>query len=502
MRSLPPARLLVCGLLALLLSGWPALASERPAADSQRRTFATSNLRNTQRLLPLNRFHWSRQAQQDPQGFYDEPAGLCEDYPPESRTPAKVERDLAVMRQVGARVLRVGISWLDVESEPGKYDWRFWDLLVEKTRRAGVTLIPYVCYTPYWAAQRHDNSWRQPPKDVATFGRFMYAIAHRYKGRILSWELWNEPDNPDFWLGSAEQYARLVEEGARQVRRADPQAVLVLGGISSAVSPFFRELLSRYAITSTVDAVNMHGYAETWNADRIEDYPYRIASLASDVYATGQRPDLWLAEFGYSDFRFPPGEGIWALFFDYEHTRDYQAVALIKSHVMALAAGKLSLTAWYRINDLKPDVGVIGDENNKFLGLVDTQGHPKPAYYAFRLITRLFDQPVRCIDDQGRIEAPPHSQGEVHVFEKKNGERIVISWLRRPRSGEIPGATGQAKDTRREVVTIRLPAGSASRLTTYDAQGNPLPTGTIWSDNALHDVVLTGPQLFIGVLAR
>jgi len=452
--------------------------------------------------LPLNRFRWSRQAQQDPQGFYYQPAGLCEDYPTESRTPEKVQRDLEVLRQVGARILRVGISWLDTEPRPGKYDWRFWDLLVEKTRRAGVTLIPYVCYTPQWAAQSQDNFWRQPPKDVRAFGRFMYAIAHRYRGQIHSWELWNEPDNPDFWLGSVDQYARLVAEGARQARRADPKAAIVLGGISNEQSPFFRQLLSQYAITRTVDVINLHGYAETWNADRIEDYPYHIDALAHDVYATGQKPDLWLAEFGYSDFRFPAGQGMWPIFFDYEHTRAYQAVALIKSHVMALSAGKLSLTAWYRINDLKPNVGVIGDENNKFLGLVDVQGHPKPAYYAFRFITRLFDQPVRCIDDRVRIEAPPHSQSEVHVFEKKNGEKVVIGWLRRPRQGEVAGASGQAKDTRQEVVTIRLPAGIGSHLKTYDAQGHPFPTGATWSDNALRNVTLTGPLLFIGVLTK
>ncbi|HZT42680.1 MAG TPA: beta-galactosidase [Chthonomonadaceae bacterium] len=452
--------------------------------------------------MPLNRFRWSRQAQQDPQGFYYQPAGLCEDYPTESRTPEKVQRDLEVLRQVGARILRVGISWLDTEPRPGKYDWRFWDLLVEKTRRAGVTLIPYVCYTPQWAAQSQDNFWRQPPKDVRAFGRFMYAIAHRYRGQIHSWELWNEPDNPDFWLGSVDQYARLVAEGARQARRADPKAAIVLGGISNEQSPFFRQLLSQYAITRTVDVINLHGYAETWNADRIEDYPYHIDALAHDVYATGQKPDLWLAEFGYSDFRFPAGQGMWPIFFDYEHTRAYQAVALIKSHVMALSAGKLSLTAWYRINDLKPNVGVIGDENNKFLGLVDVQGHPKPAYYAFRFITRLFDQPVRCIDDRVRIEAPPHSQSEVHVFEKKNGEKVVIGWLRRPRQGEVAGASGQAKDTRQEVVTIRLPAGIGSHLKTYDAQGHPFPTGATWSDNALRNVTLTGPLLFIGVLTK
>ncbi|HEX5323580.1 MAG TPA: hypothetical protein VFW40_07325, partial [Capsulimonadaceae bacterium] len=69
---------------------------------------------------PINRFLWSRHAQQDAQGYYYQPAGLCEDYPQSTRTQERLDKDFAVIRAAGASLLRVGISWRDVEYERGK----------------------------------------------------------------------------------------------------------------------------------------------------------------------------------------------------------------------------------------------------------------------------------------------------------------------------------------------------------------------------------------------
>lgn len=38
----------------------------------------------------------------------------------------------------------------------------------------------------------------------------MRVIAARYRGQIRSWELWNEPDNPAYWLGTTAPFAELV----------------------------------------------------------------------------------------------------------------------------------------------------------------------------------------------------------------------------------------------------------------------------------------------------
>src|SRR4051794_38373109 len=70
------------------------------------------------------------------------PLGLCEDYPEESRTAAGAREDLRMLAAAGVGTLRVGIGWDDVEPEPGRFEWAFWDELVGLAGAHGVRLIP------------------------------------------------------------------------------------------------------------------------------------------------------------------------------------------------------------------------------------------------------------------------------------------------------------------------------------------------------------------------
>jgi hypothetical protein len=73
-------------------------------------------------------------------------------------------------------------------------------------------LIPYVCYTPAWASAEPESKtvWTTPPKDPAAFGRFVGELVARYRSRIHSREIWNEPDIVEFWTGTTTQFAALL----------------------------------------------------------------------------------------------------------------------------------------------------------------------------------------------------------------------------------------------------------------------------------------------------
>src|SRR5437868_1711279 len=165
-------------------------------------------------------------------GFYLQPAGLADDYPEESDPVAKMRRDIGVLHRAGTTYLRFAVGWDSTESQPGKYDWSEWDALFALLREAGITPLPYVCYTPRWVHPEDAKDFWRRPADPARFARFMSAAAQRYRGQVLSWELWNEPDNEQYWLGTVEQYARLVEAGARAVRAAGPGGRGGVGGVS------------------------------------------------------------------------------------------------------------------------------------------------------------------------------------------------------------------------------------------------------------------------------
>ncbi|HVX84363.1 MAG TPA: cellulase family glycosylhydrolase [Phycisphaerae bacterium] len=324
--------------------------------------------------------------------------GLCEDYPKSSRSLAHARADLDACRASGAQVLRIAFSWLDMQPRPGQLDFSFWDDFVRiAVDEYHIRLIPYVCYTPRWAAgDPSDNFWHAPPRDPADFARFLTALVTRYRSRIHSWELWNEPDNPAYWSGSVPQFAALVEAGSHAVRQADPHALVVLGGIAWNAD-FLARLFQDPALLPAVDVVNMHAYYETWSPDSLQQLPHSIHRLHDLIALHAGRQRLWLAEIGYSDFRRPDGfvSGQYTARFSFEHTPAYQADYLLRAAALAASTGQVDLFAWYRINDLPDGVNVIGDVNNRHLGILDTQGRPKPAFDAFRRASHSFSLPAR-----------------------------------------------------------------------------------------------------------
>jgi hypothetical protein len=274
--------------------------------------------------------------------------------------------------------------------------------------------------------------------------------------------------------------------------------MVVLGGMAKGRTPFAEAVLGRPDVGRMFDAFNLHGYLETWSDEPAEGYPARVEAMAALLPRGAKRPDLWMAEMGYSDHRSGPG-GYTHAVFDYEHTPEYQAEALIKHHVLARAGGKLSLTAWYRINDLPSTEGVIGDDHNRHLGILDVAGAPKPAFWAMRHLSRLFDRPVRSVDAAVRVERPAGSQSEVHAFERRDGTRLVFGWLRSP--AVSADQRGVMKDERREVVRIAVPGGGG-KLAMVDAKGDAVTSSARMEGGVISGVELRGDRVFVAVITR
>ena len=267
---------------------------------------------------------------------------IGDDYFDGTSSPERVRRHFLTARRAGVKYLRCGFSWNGIEKERGAYDWKFWDGLVAAAEENQIGLIPYLAYTPQWAARDAKDFWKQPPRSAADFAEFAKTAAARYRGRIRSWEIWNEPDNKDYWTGDVHEFAELVKAAAVAIREGDPNAVLVLGGMANGPGEFFRALIEDEHVDRYVDVVSAHAYPETWLSERAETvFQQWIPAMQRMIAAGGSGAGLWLNEMGYADYRYRPNQasvyGI-PVFYRHEHTRRYQGDMLFKFHVMALAS--------------------------------------------------------------------------------------------------------------------------------------------------------------------
>ncbi len=456
------------------------------------------------RALPLNHFAASRHADTDAAGLYYMPTAIGDDYFDGTSSTARLRRHFAVARRAGVKYLRCAFSWNGIEKRQGEYDWKFWDTLVELSIRNHIQLIPYVAYTPEWAAREAKDFWKEPPRTPELYADFMFRIVQRYKGRIHSWEIWNEPDNKDYWLGTADEYAALTIAAAKRIREADPSAVLVLGGMANGPSEFFRTLISQHHLDRYVDVVAMHAYPESWlNGPAELIFDQWVPEMHRIIADSGSGDDLWLNEMGYPDYRYRANQASiygTSVFYRYEHTRRYQAAMLFKMEVMALATQQISLTGWYRIDDFPHTETRLGpDLVNYHLGVVDWHGRAKPALFALSFFNRMFSQPTRLLNLP--VSRPRNSKAVIEVFRRRDQHVIVVAWLRSSKSDEVPQGTGVLADLRSERVSVQIPCRHARLDAVYDAQGTRLTAPARIRNGALAGLQLRGNRVFVAELS-
>ena len=168
---------------------------------------------------------------------------ILEDYD-KGQDLREVAGDFSRFRELGIVQWRGSFGWDDYEPSPGQYDLDWLEKFVALADSMGISLRPYLGYTPAWAARggKDDHAWNDPPRSEQDWVRFTGAVASRLRPyrSIVSYEIYNEENTALWWEGSAEEYARVLRAGADAIRRADPDAQILLGGSGLARSRMAR----------------------------------------------------------------------------------------------------------------------------------------------------------------------------------------------------------------------------------------------------------------------
>jgi len=173
---------------------------------------------------------------------------------------------------VGTLGKTMGGLWPFVERRPGNYNWTPLDNVVTQARASGIKSIVYTFLgvplfegsDPRCAGFGNRPFCGGPPKSQENFLRFVTALVTRYKGRINSYEMWNEANRPQMWSASAADLAQLQQAAYRAIKSIDPQAKVLTA--SPVLGPNFASWIKEYLQnvksggTVSADGVSWHGY--------------------------------------------------------------------------------------------------------------------------------------------------------------------------------------------------------------------------------------------------
>ncbi|MBV9453865.1 MAG: cellulase family glycosylhydrolase [Rubrobacter sp.] len=159
----------------------------------------------------------------------------------------QLTKALDVAKAAGVNSVSSGAVWWylnEGQPSPRSYDWSSLDRLVNAAETRGMTVKLQLSGTPDWVHPDLENSvpnpsdriW-YPPRGSTELGYwsdFVNDVVSRYKGRVVQYEMWNEPNIEDFWKPSPkpDEYVALLRAGYLSVKNAYPGASVVFGGLN------------------------------------------------------------------------------------------------------------------------------------------------------------------------------------------------------------------------------------------------------------------------------
>ena len=291
-------------------------------------------------------------------------------------------RILDELAAAGLEWVRIDVGWASLEpTRPGSIDPYYRDRVDAVVAEAGarglkVLLTPWL--TPGWAGPGE----RRPPDDPADYARFLQWASSRYRGQVAAWEIWNEPNLPEFWKGDARQYAALLRAAYPAVKAGDPDALVVLGG------PAYNDtewLASLYDLGSrnAFDVMATHPYQGVANAppetpdDGTRGTLTHVAAVRDLMVANGDADKpIWFTEFGWSAHPTAPGAPSSELGVTEIEQADYfiRTLRWVAEH-----APYVSTVFWYNER-----ARTTGNAHLDGYGLLTDDLRPRPVYDAVR----------------------------------------------------------------------------------------------------------------------
>ena len=154
--------------------------------------------------------------------------------------PAKRQRSLELLRAAGVGWIRQELPWEQVEPEvKGQTTWDKFDDIVDRARAQEIDLLLRLDTSPRWALPPGAPDGLSPPSRLEDYWDFVEQVATRYRGRVRAYQIWNEPNLTNEWgrqPPNAADYVRLLQGATQRIRRADPNALVVMAALAPTLT--------------------------------------------------------------------------------------------------------------------------------------------------------------------------------------------------------------------------------------------------------------------------
>lgn len=169
----------------------------------------------------------------------------------------KRDRQVAMIAEAGFGWIRQEFPWQDIEihergdfvdrrNDPNGIDaWAKYDHIVDVIEQYGLRLQVRLSNPPAWTHSNPDIGEKAPPDDLQDFVNFAVAVAERYRGRILHYQVWNEPNIYPEWGEQAvnpEAYTEMLCRTYSALKEVDPNIIVISAALAPTINLTDRNL--------------------------------------------------------------------------------------------------------------------------------------------------------------------------------------------------------------------------------------------------------------------
>jgi hypothetical protein len=229
---------------------------------------------------------------------------------------AQVNAQLGAMAAAGVRDARVDAVWAYTEPRRGVFDWSFDDMVASELAAHGITWLADIDLAPAWATGHSSlyitASNGKPavaPPTSANYGAYAdYAAGVEARYHPSGIEIWNEEDLWAFWYHpNPRAYGKLFGVAQRAVKRVNPSALVIAGGISQFSPHFLAQVMSADP-SFRPDGLAFHGYYQTPAQDLAH-----FEADADQADSLGLRVPIYADEYGWQTGRHTMPGGTWTV---------------------------------------------------------------------------------------------------------------------------------------------------------------------------------------------
>ncbi len=301
---------------------------------------------------------------------------------------------VGAVKALGAHWVRMFVSWRSLQPTPAPVSEATlsgWEGILAEYP-AGTKVILDVVNSPSWETGSADE--HAPPANPSDYASVLATLAARFGTRVAAYEIWNEEDEPRWWTGAPNPaaYVALLRATYPAIKAANPQATVLLGGLTGNDYPFVEGVYAAGG-KGYFDAVAVHTdtacnllspyeFLRGVNGRMIPDSFLAYREVRSVMLANGDDKPIWMTELSWRTSSAECEEGMWAGQKLSGVTDEEQATFLGQAYHCLAQDPYVKVALWFPVQDEGPVVS----------GLMRADGSHKPSFAAMREYLRHGDQ--------------------------------------------------------------------------------------------------------------